>query len=84
MQGTVQCPLKHSPCPAGFPGTTWPVGVGEVLVGECQREPGMAAPGAEALSPGGAELGLAFPLLWVDALKVAEEESPVWGAEKNS
>lgn len=36
MQGTVRCPLRHSPCPVGFPGATWPAGVGEVLVGECQ------------------------------------------------
>lgn len=65
MQGTVQHPLSHSPCPAGFPGTTWPAAVGEVLVGECQE----LHPGAEALSSGSRAGIVASPLFWVEGLR---------------
>lgn len=32
----MRCPLSHPPCLAGFPGTTRPAEVAEVLVGKCK------------------------------------------------
>lgn len=76
--GTGHRPLTPLvPCPAGFPGKTWPAAVGEILVGECQRGRHEAAAGAVTQ---GRARSWALPWLWVDArnVSVRRPQCGVW------